>query len=152
MAAVGELQRLLAASARENSRRLLQAELERRSAAHTHLHPPMPPQPPALSVEKAPPRTVFTSVTSYAWDQTQKWVKVYLTLPGLEDVADEAITFQSEATSISVEVTGLKPPACNSRLLVSPLFGKVVVEQCSCTRKPGSMLLLKLRKASTKLG
>jgi len=132
---VEELERLLALSERDTSKSLLQAELTRRKAAPLH-------------VQRAPVQTIFTSVTRYAWDQGKKFVKIYVTLPGFDAVADDAVVLHVERTVLRLDVTGLAPPASNSRLLVSPLFGALEPEQCSWTRKPENMLLLKLRKAT----
>jgi len=137
-----EINRLLAVSTRETSKSLLSAELLRQKAAL-----PTAPQPP-IRVQKAPAQTTFTTVTRYAWDQTKKFVKIYVTLPGLDAASDDAVAFHVDPTTLRVEVTGLAPPASNSRLLVPQLYGEVVVDQCSCSRKPDNMLLLKLRKAS----
>jgi len=145
MAVIDDLKQLLAVSTRETSIQLLQAELAKRRAVATLPKAPLPASP--IHVEKAVAQTVFMTVTRYAWDQNKKWVKVYVTLPGLDALPKDAVTFHIEPRALRLEVVGLPPPASNSRLLISPLFGEVVTDQCSCTRKPDSMLLLKLRKA-----
>ena len=138
-----DLLAVLAASSRENSIRLLQTELERRRVNAS----PLPLKPILLekSADASPPQ--FTSITRYAWDQSRKWVKVYVTLPGLEGLDDDKVHFVVEGNSLRLEVTGLPAPSPNMRLLVVPLFSTVETSSCSCTRKPNNMLLLKLLKA-----
>ena len=138
---------MLAVSTRDTSKRLLEAELARQKVALPAAAPPRP-----LAVQKvAAPKTAYSTITRYAWDQSKKFVKIYVTLPGLDAVTDEAVTFHVEPTLLRLEVMGLAPPASNSRLLVPKLFGAIVVDQSTCTRKPENMLLLKLRKAGAHL-
>ena len=133
-----DLRALLAASERQNSKRLIERELDRRREAqrkearridsqHAAQAAAAPPKPILLekSVAAAVAAPQFKSITHYAWDQTKKWVKVYVTLPGLEALPDEQVQFSATSDTLRLEVTGLPAPASNCRLLVSPLFSTV---------------------------
>ena len=90
----------------------------------------------------------FAALSRYAWDQSGKFVKVYVTVPGVEKVPDDAITLDcSSGTSLRFDVRGLPTPPPNVRLNVPALHGSVVEAQSSWTRKADSMVLVKLRKA-----
>ena len=140
-----DLRLLLAASSRENSIRLLQTELERRKCQARAA--PQPPKPILLEKTATVAAPRFTTITRYAWDQGRKWVKVYVTLPGLEQICESGVRLAVQPRELCLEVEGLPPPASKTRLLVSPTFGALVPDECTYTRKPNSMLLLKLRKA-----
>jgi calcyclin binding protein len=149
---IADLQRLLPEAGRESTRLLLQAELSRQQSS-------LPPRP---SSSAAPPLPVsrevvqstevaYSKISRYAWDQSKKFVKVYVTLPGVEKVPDENISLQvQDGTALTFQVLGLPPPAAppNARLACHRLYGMVDESQCTWVRKADSMVLLKLRKAT----
>merc|ERR1740115_437518 len=90
-----ELERLVGLAQRETSRQILQAELARVTealASATTSDPPAAPRPapaPAptpIRLSSAPTTAPieYSSISNYAWDHSNKFVKVYLTIPGLE--------------------------------------------------------------------
>ena len=150
-AIVADLERLLASGARQNQRSLLEDEL-RRWRPLAEAPPPAAPQPATAPSKRlpavAPPTPIavakvappagpsFSTITRYAWDQSKKFVKVYLTLKGVEAVPDDQLRFSvTEPDTLRLEVLGLPPPAANQRLLVAPLCHAVLAEGCSCVRK-----------------
>ena len=142
-----DLQNLLSKATRATSRELLEREVDR-------LRQPAPPPPPPGSEPPKPLRKeraessgpVFGSISKYAWDQAKKFVKLYVTVAGIENVPDGQVTFDVQKTSLRFEVTGLPPPHANLRLAVGALFSAVDPAQCSWVRKADSMILIKLRK------
>lgn len=152
--AIADIERLLPLAKRSSTIKLLQDELRRRkgllaaAAAKSNVSAPTPP-PPVLKKEilqKVEPN--FAALSRYAWDQSGKFVKVYVTVPGVEKVPDDAITLDcSSGTSLRFDVRGLPTPPPNVRLNVPALHGSVVEAQSSWTRKADSMVLVKLRKA-----
>ena len=146
---LADLQNLLSKATRATSRALLEREILKRRTG--------PPPPPPASSEPPKPLKVcteqvkpsgpaFGSISKYAWDQAKKFVKLYVTIAGVENVPDANITFDVQPTSLRFEVMGLPPPNANLRLAVSPLHSPVDAAQCSWVRKADSMILIKLRK------
>ena len=90
----------------------------------------------------------YSSISSYAWDHSNKFVKVYLTIPGLEKIPDAQIEAVFGERSLVLSVAGVSTPPVNRRLNVPTLCHAVREDQCSWVRKPSDMLLIKLRKAS----
>ena len=175
---VAECERLMLYCERESSKQLLQQQmdmaLERmRAQAGTAEAPPAPalaasaapPAPPPLPPTPTPTPTplsvapvaaasggpLFSTISRYAFDQSKKFVKVYVTLPGVETVPDERVALHVGAggSSFSFEVLGLPPPAAppNARLAIKVLHSAVDPAACTWVRKADSMVLLKLRKA-----
>lgn len=140
-AVVSELERLLALAKRPTSRQLLEAELQQRRATTT-----APPRAIAKQVVE-PSGPSFGTISKYAWDQSKKFVKLYITLPGIEGVSDDAVKFDVQPSTLCFEVCGLTPPAVNMRLSL-PLHSAIEPAQSSWARKADSMVLLKLRKAA----
>jgi calcyclin binding protein len=154
-----ELERLIGLAQRETSRQLLQAELARvteaLASATTSDPPPAPrpapaPAPAPLRLSSAPTTAPieYSSISSYAWDHSNKFVKVYLTIPGLEKIPDAQIEAVFGERSLVLSVAGVSTPPVNRRLNVPALCHAVREDQCSWVRKPSDMLLIKLRKAS----
>jgi len=162
-----ELERLLGQTERPRSRAVLTAELERRRAARTAAAsaaaasaaatPPTAATPsssaaakpaaPAPKPATAPSTGEFSAIANYAWDHSNKFVKVYLTLPGLSQLSDEQIDAQFAERSLRLSVKGLSTPPANRRLVVGALCAAVKPELCSWARKASDTLLIKLRKA-----
>jgi len=164
---VAELERLLLIAKRDVSRELLQGELDivkarmaesQNGAAPEPAPAPAPALPPApqpavpapIRVAPAAPAIAakpFVSFPRYSWDQSSKWVKVYLTVDRISDVPDEQISASFESDALCLEITMLPQPPPNRRLAIS-LGGSVDPEQCKWVRKPPDMLLVKMRKAT----
>ena len=162
-----ELERLLGQTERPRSRAVLTAELERRRAARTAAAsaaaasaaatPPTAATPSSSAAAKpaaptpkpatAPSTGEFSAIANYAWDHSNKFVKVYLTLPGLSQLSDEQIDAQFAERSLRLSVKGLSTPPANRRLVVGALCAAVKPELCSWARKASDTLLIKLRKA-----
>ena len=142
---IADLERLLPLARRSNTIALLQSELQRQKALEAACAPIAPP--PVLKkeiVQSAGP--IFTPLSKYAWDQSAKFVKLYITIPGIEKVPDDAVVLDCTSTSLRFDVQGLPAPPPNLRLSVPMLHSAVVEKQCSWARKADSMVLVKLRK------
>ena len=160
---IADLERLLPLAQRETSRQLLTAELARLQAVEAAARPPPPPpSASATPLPKPPPPApipqarevvpssgpAFSTLSKYAWDQSKKFVKVYLTVKGIEDVPDERVRFDATSDALTFEVTGLPVGSGmqNARLAVRALYAPVDAAQCTWARKADSMILIKLRK------
>ena len=153
-----ELTRLIGLAQRDRSRVVLTAELERvqaliRASQASAPAAPAPATAPTVVPKKlgstsASASTEYSTISKYAFDGiANKFVKVYITLPGLEKLADDQIEAVFEERSLRISVTGLPTPPANQRLNVATLCAAVRPEACSWVRKPSDMLLVKLRKA-----
>ena len=139
---LADLKSLLSQAKRPTSRALLEGAIAKQHAAAAASAP--------LARQLVAPAPAFSLISRYAWDQSKKFVKVYVTIPGVEEVPDERVRFDvANGTSLTLEVLGLPPPAAppNARLSLRALHSPVLAEQCSWTRKADSMVLVKLRKA-----
>ena len=90
----------------------------------------------------------YSTIHKYAFDQSKKFVKIYITLPGIEDLDDSKVRLEvGNGDELVFEVVGLpKPGPPNVRLAARELFSPVDPTQCTWARKSDSMILLKLRK------
>ena len=151
---VADIDRLLGHAKRATSRAVLEQLRELHRAPATTSAPAPPPPPPLLAREAAPPPSSvrFKSISKYMFDQSAKFAKVYVTVPGIEHVPDDAIRLDVHGgNSLTFEVGSL--PAGSSlapaaQLCVRTLHSTVEPSGCSWVRKADSMILLKLRKAS----
>lgn len=142
-AVLTDLQSLLTKATRATSRALLEGELKKRRATTPVAAPAKP-----LRVERVEPAgLVFGSISKYAWDQSKKFVKIYVTLAGIDSVPDSQVVCDVQPGALRFEVQGLPPPSANMRLAVT-LHSAVDPAQSSWARKADSMLLIKLRKAA----
>ena len=153
-AVIADIERLLPLATRATSRAILEAELaKQRAAVASSVTPPpsAPPLPPAplLSREAAVSSgPTYSTIHKYAFDQSKKFVKIYITLPGIEDLDDSKVRLEvGNGDELVFEVVGLpKPGPPNVRLAARALFSPVDPTQCTWARKSDSMILLKLRK------
>ena len=153
-----ELERLVGLAQRETSRQILKAELSRVTeslASATTSDPPAPtpaprlaPTPIKLGSASTTAPVEFSSISNYAWDHGNKFVKVYLTIPGLEKIPDAQIEAVFGERSLRLSVSGVSTPPVHRRLNIHALCRAVRDDQCSWVRKPSDMLLIKLRKAT----
>ena len=146
---IADLEALLPHAQRSNSKALLNGEIKRQRellAAPTASALSAPPKPAPLKKEVVATVVPFGKISKYAWDQSKKFVKLYITLPGIEKVPDSSVSLEVQATSLKFEVRDLAPPSSNMRLAVLTLHSAVDPAQCSWARKADSMVLVKLRK------
>ena len=166
-----DLQRLLQAAKRPASAAVLQSALERvraeskarkvaaaiESASAMNVPVPRsePPPPVKLATSIAPAEETFTKFASYAWDQSAKWVKIYLTVgggstPSAAQAGDASnapqVNVHFGASSLTVEVRRAGAGARNQRLAMPALGGPIVADKCTWQLKDGGTLLVKMRK------
>ncbi len=134
-AAVADIDRVVAHATRENSRRILAAERLRlveliraasdqggagaassapACAAPARPAPKPPSPPPPMSVSKVEAGVAFGKISRYAWDQSAKFVKVYVTVPGVESVADEAISLDVQSNPAAPSEPGAASASSSS--------------------------------------
>lgn len=89
--------------------------------------------------------TFTTKVTDYAWDQSDKFVKLYITLPGVHELPPENIKSVFGTRRLELEVTALA--GRNHQLLITSLM-KDIVPDTSYHKVKTDMVAVFLRKAS----
>ena len=71
----------------------------------------------------ADPATYAVKITNYAWDQSDKYVKVYLTLKGVHEIPSENVEVSFTERSFSVLVKGLEGK--NHQMTMTNLLGPI---------------------------
>jgi len=124
---IEELKSLLTQAKRTRVQQLLQAsvkQLETELAASTKLEDPAPPK------EKKPvikPKSYDVQITNYAWDQSDAFVKLYVTLEGVHQIPAENVTCNFTQRSAELIVNDLNGKNHILRLLklMNPIQQKV---------------------------
>ena len=107
---------IISAASRDFTRKLLSDELQRVRAAAPRTAPPAPPPsvPTPLRSEPGKPQApTFSMVKSYMFDQSAKFVKIYISsLPGIADLPEEGVVARFEERSLQLDLVGLSaaPP------------------------------------------
>lgn len=150
-----ELQSLLSTATRSRVKKLLQDELERvereiidaqkqgaNGSAEVLNETEVEPKRPIVKK----PQATMAKITSYAWDQSAKFVKIYITLPEVETLPEENISSKFTKSSIELRVLGLKGK--NHQFQMIHLLHPIIPESSSVKIKTGkvSMLLKKERE------
>jgi len=153
-----EIQRLLLSATRTRVKKLLQDELERvegeinlekKRIESGSTETPKDEACAQMEERKKPaakkPQVASTKITSYAWDQSPKFVKIYITLPEVETLPDERVTSKFTKRSIEMKVLGLKGK--NYQFQMIHLLHPIVPESSSVKVKTGKVnILLKKEK------
>ncbi|KAL4218720.1 hypothetical protein ACF0H5_021308 [Mactra antiquata] len=115
----------------------LKAETEQKSETEASTSTPKPSQNRIPTVD----------LKNYAWDQSDKFMKIYVTVPGVESLPKEQVTcnFQERSFSLRCESLNNKNYSCS----VSHLMEEIVPAESSYKIKTG-MVLVMLKKASAK--
>lgn len=90
--------------------------------------------------EKVAKPTLYTSkVTNYGWDDGQKFVKVYITLPNVEKLTSEQIT--CDFTDISFKFVANNHNGKNYMLEIPKLANKIIPSSSTCRIKSGNVIV-----------
>jgi calcyclin binding protein len=100
-----------------------------------------------LAVSKTAPPRYYKDIMTYAWDQSEKFMKIYVTLNGVQKLPKEAITCEYTAKSFRLKIENLN--GLNYSCHVAGLWGKIVPDQCYYKVKSDSVLVM-LKKAEEK--
>lgn len=146
-----ELRSLILMSRRPRVKEVLQRELVNveqemalikhdETSHQTHQEEKLGEQETAAEPKKTKPLCYTTSITSYAWDQSDKFVKIYITLSGVEKLHKEKITSTFTKNSMDVIVHDLDGK--NHQLKIVRLFSGIVPEESYVKVKSGSLLVM----------
>ncbi|KXJ17331.1 calcyclin-binding protein [Exaiptasia diaphana] len=144
-----EIRQFISTSQRPRVKEVLQRELltvEQEISLQIHQNATHPEgkeeeakQPAAeAKVTKVPLYT--KSISSYGWDQSDKFVKIYITLPGVESLPKEKIT--SKFTKNSVEVVAHELDGKNHQLKIMKLCHNIVVGESYTKVKTGNLVVM----------
>ncbi|KAH7948153.1 hypothetical protein HPB52_018797 [Rhipicephalus sanguineus] len=87
-----------------------------------------------------------TKITNYAWDQSDKFVKLYVTLPGVHELPAESVKSAFGTRRLELEVNGLA--GRNHQLLITTLMNDIVPDS-SYHKVKTDMVAVFLRKTSS---
>lgn len=136
-----EIQSLLSTATRPRVKKLLQDELvlvEREIKSEEKLteHPNEAEKKP--TVKKL--QVALIKITSYAWDQSSKFVKIYITLPEVETLPEGNVSSKFTSSSLELKVLGLKGK--NYQFQMVNLLHPIVPESSSVKVKTGKLSIL----------
>ncbi|XP_068710820.1 calcyclin-binding protein-like [Montipora foliosa] len=141
-----ELKSFLSTATRPRVKKLLQDELERVerqiSAADKQSSMEVPNETevePKKPIARKPQAT-STKITSYAWDQSPKFVKIYITLSEVEKLPEENVSSKFTNRSIELRVLGLKGK--NYQFQMIHLLHPIVPDSSSVKIKTGKVTIL----------
>lgn len=149
-----ELKSLFSSASRSRVQKLLQEELQRveceLSSEEKRMGDSSAGAPNEADVEQRKPtakkpQATSTKITSYAWDQSLKFVKIYITLPEVETLPEENVSSKFTKSSLEFRVFGLKGK--NYQFQIIHLLHPIVPESSSVKVKAGKVsILLKKEK------
>ncbi|KAL5484128.1 hypothetical protein EMCRGX_G020576 [Ephydatia muelleri] len=97
------------------------------------------------TVAKEEPKTYCTRITQYGWDQSEKFVKIYISnLPGLNELKQENVKHSFKQKSFEIELENVSKRSYS--LCISDLMASIVPEECSVKVK-SDMVVVSVRKA-----
>ncbi|XP_033119209.1 calcyclin-binding protein-like isoform X2 [Anneissia japonica] len=147
---VEEVQHLLSLATRERVKNLLTTEQRRLETEISKLKDVETENSTGINVAtKAPTPKQFTAnrITNYGWDQSDKSVKVYVSLKGVHTVPAENVTVKHTNSSFNLIVQNLE--GTNHQLLIGNLLHEIDGENSSHKVKTDNLVLF-LRKAEKK--
>lgn len=141
-----EIQSLLSTATRPRVKKLLQDELalvEREiNSEEKRTENPNEGEPCAQEKKHAvkKPQVTLTKITSYAWDQSSKFVKIYITLPEVETLPEGHVSSKFTSNSLELKVLGLKGK--NYQFQMVNLLHPIVPKSSSVKVKTGKLSIL----------
>ena len=143
-----EIKSLLSSATQPRVKKLLQDELARVeleiNAEEKRIENAGSPEGTKKQPSKKP-QVSLTKITSYAWDQSPKFVKIYITLPEVETLPQEKISSKFTGKSLELRVLGLNGK--NYEFQMVHLLHPIIPESSSVKIKSGKLsILLKKEK------
>jgi len=150
---MAEIERLMALTERQSVKSLLQGLLHKLASTPAPAAAAAPAAPggdglpvPEL-VQKVAAQRPVNNITNYAWDQSEKFMKIYVSLDGLKKTMTDSVTSEFTSSSFKLTVLGLgdKDQCCHVRDLeadIVPGESKHVLKS--------DMVVLMLRKVESK--
>ncbi|XP_072165752.1 calcyclin-binding protein-like [Diadema setosum] len=147
-----ELKRLLELTERESVKTLLGKEIqdvEGRLQGLDNVSVREPPsekrEDPVVAMKPSETKKIAVSqlptktITSYGWDQSPKFVKVYITLNGVQTLAKEAVSVEYTSRSFTLKVT---QKDCIHQLTINSLLHSLIAEKSYHKVKTDNLVIL----------
>lgn len=96
---------------------------------------PKPSESQKILVSKLPTKTI----TSYGWDQSPKFVKLYVTLNGVQSLAKEDITVEYTSSSMSLKV---RKSDVLHQLIINSLLQQIIPDKSHHKVKTDNLVIL----------
>ena len=146
---LNEIQTFLSSTTRPRVRKLLESELEvlKQEVARGEQNSEQAAAAASVKIEKVQERrnkVYTTKLTNYGWDQSEKFVKIYITLPGVEKLPKEKIS--ANFSPKGVELTVYELEGKNHQLQLPYLLHEIVPAESYVKPKSGSVTVL-MKKA-----
>ena len=137
-----EIQSLLSTATRTRVKKILQDELERveREIEKEEKGGMTSAEKEVRKPTSKKPQVSLTKITSYAWDQSPKYVKIYISLPEVETLPEENVYSKFTSKSLELKVLGLKGK--NYHFQMIHLLHPILPESSSVKVKSGRVTLL----------
>jgi len=103
--------------------------------------------PVLLAVSKTAPPRYYKDITTYAWDQSDKFMKIYVTLDGVQKLPKESFNCEYTRRSFQLKVDNLD--GLNYSCHIAGLWGRIVPDQCYYKVKSDCVLVM-LKKEEEK--
>ncbi|XP_003743098.1 calcyclin-binding protein [Galendromus occidentalis] len=148
---IAELRNLLETASRAKVRDVLSTELRKMETILISLKEAADKNPPSASASASsnPPKTSAVIPTEklrdYAWDQSDKFVKFYLTVPGVQNLDANLIALTVTETGCSLTISA---PDKTRIFSIEKLLENVVVEESHHKVKTDSIVILLKKKKS----
>ncbi|XP_071948546.1 calcyclin-binding protein-like [Antedon mediterranea] len=141
-----EIQHLLSMATRERVKNVLKLENQKIEAEMNRLSNTEAGKDDGTSVPKVPKQKEFHAkkITNYGWDQSEKSVKMYVSLKGVHTVPAEQVTVTYTQKSFDLIVHNLE--GSNHQLNIANLLHDIDAENSSFKIKTDNLILF-LRKA-----
>lgn len=145
---MNELEKLLESAGRINIKSFLQREIDRLKREITTAENKQKAQE-KLKTESAPTvsKRFVSELTNYAWDQSDKFVKLFVTLDGVEKIENPDSNVMVEFTENSMNLKIYNFTDRDYKFVVNNLLEKIVVEK-SYRKVKSDMIAIYLKKAS----
>jgi len=145
---VAELKKLLESAERPRVKALLTAELNKCECALSSQNDSSKendlalsqPLPFVESTTAVKPQKYYKDITSYGWDQSDKFMKIYVSLAGLAGVTKDNITAEYTNNSFRLKVENVDGK--NYQCHVGPLWAKIVPADCFHKLKTDNILVM----------
>jgi len=143
---IDELRKLLEAATRTKVQDVLSIELRKMETTLISLKETADQQPAAVSKPSNVAKQIPTEkIRNYAWDQSDKFVKFYLTVPGVQNLDANLIALTTTETSVSLTISA---PDKVSSFSIDKLLNNIVSEESYHKVKPDIVVIfLKKKKA-----
>lgn len=103
---------------------------------------------PCIAVTRTAPKRHYKEITTYAWDQSDKFMKIYVTLKGVQRLDKALVKTECTGRSVSLRVENLD--GSNYVCRVAGLWGNIVADKCYHKTKSDTVLLMLKKEDETK--